>query len=92
MKTIHRAITMTVGAGIFVTLFVSNAFAGCGDLNLKGPWEFANTSENSSFGPKSDQASASARGGRGASIVGMWKFQFISKGNTGHNPPSRTAR
>ena len=36
--------------------------------------------------PKSDQASASARGGLGASIAGMWKVQLISKGNTGHNP------
>jgi hypothetical protein len=86
MKTISRAITMTVGAGIFVTMFVSNAFAGCGDLNVKGPWEFAKTSENSSLVPKSDEARASARGGLGASIVGMWKFQLISKGNTGHNP------
>jgi hypothetical protein len=29
---------------------------------------------------------ASARGGSGASIFGMWEFQLISKGNTGHNP------
>ena len=86
MKTIHRAITMTVGAGIFVTLFVSNAFAGCGDLNLQGPFEFAKTSENSSLVPKSDEASAWARGGMRASIVGLWKFQLISKSKTGHNP------
>ncbi len=87
MKTISRAITMTVSAGIFVTLFVSNAFAGCGDLNLQGPFEFAKTSENSSLVSKSDEASASARGGLGgASIVGLWKFQLISKGNTGHSP------
>jgi hypothetical protein len=84
MKTISRAITMTVGAGIFVTMLVSNAFAGCGDLNLTGP-EFAQASETSMV-PKSDQASASARGGLGASIAGMWKVQLISKGNTGHNP------
>ena len=86
MKTISRAFTMTVSAGIFVTLFVSNAFAGCGDLNLQGPFEFAKTSEASSLVPKSDEASASARGGFGVSIVGLWKFQLISKGNTGHNP------
>jgi hypothetical protein len=75
---------MTVGAGIFVTMLVSNAFAGCGDLNLTGP-EFAQASETSMV-PKSDQARASAGGGLGASIAGMWKVQLISKGNTGHNP------
>ena len=27
-----------------------------------------------------------ARGPARASIVGMWNFQFVSKGNTAHNP------
>jgi hypothetical protein len=87
MKTIYRAISMTVGAGIFVTMFVSNAFAGCGDLaSLQGPFEFAKTGETSGLLPKSAEATAAARGGLGASIVGLWKTQLISKGNTSHNP------
>ena len=45
MKAISRAITMTLGAGIFSALLVSNAFAGCGDLsNLEGPFKMARTS------------------------------------------------
>jgi hypothetical protein len=86
MRIISRTITMTLSTGLFATLFVSNAFAGCGDLNLNAPFEFAKTSEYSSLVPKSDEPSPSSRGGTSASIVGLWKFQLISKGNTGHNP------
>jgi hypothetical protein len=88
MKTISRAITMTVSAGIFVTLFVSKANAGCGDLtSLQGPFEFAKVSSDL----RQPEASAEpgktlSRGFGGASIVGLWKTQLISKGNTGHNP------
>ncbi len=88
MKTISRTITVTLGAGIFVTMFVSQAMAGCGDLSaLQGPLEFAKQSaELRPSTPAAEPESAEARGGASASMVGMWKFQFISKGNTGHNP------
>jgi hypothetical protein len=87
MKTISRTITMTLSAGLFVTLFVSNAFAGCGDLNLQGPFEFAQSSESRLLAASAEEETASAHRWGGVSIVGMWKFQLISKGNTGHNPP-----
>jgi hypothetical protein len=89
MKAISRAITMTLSMGIFSALFVSSAFAACGDLSsLEGPLVFAHQSaEARLFGPSVEPENASARGGSGASIVGMWDIQLISKGNTGHNPP-----
>jgi hypothetical protein len=88
MKTISRAITMTVSAGIFVTLFVSKATAACGDLtSLQGPFEFANASSDSRLQASAEPGKALSRGFGGASIVGFWKTKFISKGNTGHNPP-----
>jgi predicted small lipoprotein YifL len=85
MKTIYRAITMTLSAGIFVTLFVSKASAGCGDIP-KGPFEFPQASADARSAAPGEADNVLARGSSGASIVGLWKFQFISKGNTGHNP------
>jgi hypothetical protein len=88
MKTIFQAITTTIGAGIFATMFVSQAMAGCGDLSsLQAPFEFPQ--QNADLRPVAHAAQpdgAEARGGSGASIVGMWQIQFISKGNTSHNP------
>jgi hypothetical protein len=89
MKAIYRAITMTLGAGIFSALFVSNAVAGCGDLaSLQGPLKLVDTAvEARLLAPRLESANPERRGGRsGASIVGMWKVQLISKGNTSHNP------
>ena len=37
MKTISQAITMTIGAGIFATMFVSQAMAGCGEQARYSP-------------------------------------------------------
>ncbi len=89
MKTIYRAITMTLGAGVLGALFISNAVAGCGDLaSLQGPFQLvdpnvvANVLASRVEGITPDQRS----GGSSASIVGMWSFQLISKGNTSHNP------
>jgi len=89
MKAISRVMTMTLGAGVLLTMFVSRASAGCGDLsNLRGPFEFASASTHLRAGASSAQAeSALARGGSSSpSIVGLWNVQFISQGNTGHNP------
>jgi hypothetical protein len=88
MKTITRAITMTVGAGIFVTMFVSNAIAGCGDLSsLQGPFTLVDPQvEARALAPRVESANPDQRGGSSASIVGMWQVQLISKGNTGNNP------
>ena len=79
---------MTVGAGILSALFVSNALAGCGDLsNLEGPFKLADPLvEAKTAAPRVESANPEQRGGSGASVVGMWKIQLISKGNTSHNP------
>lgn len=79
---------MTFGAGILGALSVSNAVAGCGDLSsLQGPFEMAKPGaelRQPEAAAKAD--SANQRGGSSASIVGLWKVQLISKGNTSHNP------
>jgi hypothetical protein len=42
MNAISRSITKTLGSWVFLTLLVSQATAGCGDLtNLQGPFSFA---------------------------------------------------
>jgi len=90
MKAISRAMTMILGAGVLVTMFVSKANAGCGDLsNLQGPFEYALPGAHlRSAAPSAEAESALARGGgpSSASIVGLWNVQFVSQGNTGHNP------
>ena len=88
MKAISRAITMTVGAGIISAIFVSNAVAGCGDLSsLGGPFKLVDPQvEAKAAAPRVESANPDQHGGPSASIVGMWKIQLISKGNTGHNP------
>jgi hypothetical protein len=88
MKSIYRAMTMTLGAGILVTMFVSKAHAGCGDLsNLNGPFVLAQPNSHlRSAGASADAETALARGSSSASIVGMWNVQFVSQGNTGHSP------
>jgi hypothetical protein len=88
MKTISQAITMTLGAGMFVLLFAPRATAGCGDLTtLRGPFVFAQDMPNLSLLSRTAEAQNSEeRGPAGASLVGMWNFQLVSEGNTAHNP------
>lgn len=80
--------TMILGAGVLVTMFVSKANAGCGDLsNLQGPLVFATASTHlRAAAPSAEAESALARGSSSPSIVGLWNVQFVSQGNTGHNP------
>ena len=88
MKAISRTITMTVGAGILSALFVSNALASCGDLSsFEGSFKLVDPPvEAKAFAPRLEGASSEQRGSSGVSMVGMWKVQLISKGNTSHNP------
>ena len=82
MNAISRLLAVTLGGTILSTIFVANAFAGCGDLgNLRGPFAFARAD-----GEGHQQSSAAIPGPSSATIVGFWKVQFISKGNTTHNP------
>ncbi len=80
---------MTLGAGILGAVLVSNAVAGCGDLaSLQGPFKLADPAVVAkALAPKAESANPDQRSGQSsASIVGMWQFQFLSQGNTGHNP------
>lgn len=89
MKAISRALTMTLGAVIFVTMSVSNAVAGCGDLsNLQGPFQFVSpTAHLRSAAPAAEKTTALSRGGSmNPSIVGLWNIQFLSLGNASHSP------
>jgi hypothetical protein len=86
---IFRAVTFTLGAGVLSASFVSSAFGGCGDLpGLQGPFKFADPLVVAqAFAPRVEGLVPDQRGGGpSVSIVGMWRFQYISKGNTGHNP------
>ena len=88
MKAISRTVTMTLGAGILLAISVSNAVAGCGDMSsLRGPFQFAVPgAESRQEQPAAQANNAKFQGLSTPSIVGFWKFQFISKGNTTHNP------
>jgi hypothetical protein len=80
---------MALGAGIFVTMSVSNAVAGCGDLsNLQGPFQFVSpTAHFRSAAPAAEKTTALSRGGSmNPSIVGLWNVQLLSLGNASHNP------
>ena len=90
MKTIFRAIALTLSTGVWSALLVSNAFAGCGDLSiLQRPFQFAEAGALLHPGASLVEGAtplARATQGPDPSIVGLWKTQLISKGNTGHNP------
>jgi len=81
---------MTLGAGVFVTMSVSSAMAGCGaltDWNRPFVLTTPSTPVLRVMTPAAKSAQPSYRGNNGPSMVGMWSTQFISKGNTSHNPP-----
>lgn len=88
MKTISRTITTILGAGVFLTVLVSNAFAGCGDsTQFQGPFQMAQPLAMLAGAPSIRPNSRGLEGQSSASIVGMWKIQFIAQGDSAHNPP-----
>ncbi len=78
----------TLGAFVSAAVFVPAAMAGCGDVSVaNGP--FTMTSSNTVVQAAQVSPAAKFQTGTGdsvASIVGMWSFQFISKGNLTHAP------
>jgi predicted small lipoprotein YifL len=86
MKTISRAITITLSTGILAATCASQAFAACGEIP-KGPFEFPEHAVVSRVLAAATQEKASDENPTTASIVGMWKIQLTSKGNTANNPP-----
>jgi hypothetical protein len=78
-----------------VAAFAPAVHAGCGDTsNLQPPFVFTNSVQVSNrqavLQRASSAAKALAEGGSAtintATIVGMWNIQFLSLGNTTHNP------
>ena len=87
MKTILQAISMT-----FLGSMLAWPAMARGDLSvvLQGPYQLASPDAIlKSFNPTPKTEKPSDDGSRGSSpsIVGLWKVQLISKGNTHHNTP-----
>jgi hypothetical protein len=70
-----------------------SALAGCGDTSgLQAPFVMVQPSSSGQVvAQRAGLAVAAMAGGNAtvniANMVGMWKIQFISQGNTAHNPP-----
>jgi hypothetical protein len=87
VKTLPRIIFQTLSAGAFLSLLVSTASAGCGDVsNLYAPFRMADAATLRMLSPDAAGAKSQLQGFSNQSLVGMWKIQFISEGNTAHNP------
>jgi len=91
MKTLSRMLPTALTAVFGLTLMVSTANAGCGDLTtLQAPFQFAKAGwDQAPSGEASGQEGALQahwNGSSDPSIVGLWQIQLVSKGNTTHNP------
>jgi hypothetical protein len=89
MTIIFKTVSSTLSAVLILALSVSKASAGCGDVsNLSAPWVFAQPTALARAGSQTTQntETAAARGIASASIVGLWKVQFVSLGNVSHSP------
>lgn len=76
---------------VTLAALASKAFAGCGDVSsLQPPFQFAD-SQALALHAAATVNSATSRSENAmnniASPIGMWNIQFISLGNTSHNPP-----
>jgi hypothetical protein len=90
MKVVHRAMTTTLSVAVAGVLFVPAATA-CAP-QMQAPF----TMQQLRLDPQNPLESVSSAGfirdlsntsdAGGASIVGMWSIQFLSMGNTTHNP------
>jgi hypothetical protein len=92
MKNQFRNATYALPA-LLVAVLAPSARAGCGDTrDLQAPFVFAPPSSNAlAVAQRANDATRSAAESgaafSAASIVGLWKIQFLSLGNTSHNPP-----
>jgi len=91
MKVMHRAVTTTLSAAVVGMLLVPAASA-CALTDQPAPSASLQLMQDSQD-PRELVSSASLplelsnlANGRSPSLVGMWSFQFISMGNTTHNP------
>jgi len=94
MRTIHRVITTTATAAIFGVLFIPAASA-CGyspQSLLSGNLQPLLVNAHNPLESASPEAVArdSKTSNGNVSIVGMWSYQFVAKGNPGGAPPDGT--
>lgn len=88
MKVTHRAVTITLSAALVGMLLVPAASA-CALTDQPAPFANLQSVQDS---PDAREVAPSAlelsnlASGRIPSIVGLWSLQFISMGNTNHNP------
>lgn len=92
-----RLITLVFPALSVVGALAPAAHAGCGDTSqLQAPFVFGQPLSQSSSNAQvllqraktaADAIAAGNAAATRATIVGMWRIQFISLGNTAHNPP-----
>lgn len=89
MKTMSRVMATALTTGVLAMLCVSQASAGCVDpVTFQVPFEFHPLLPlQQAYQQAGRFSTGSEQDFNGASIVGMWKVQFVSKGNTAHNPP-----
>jgi len=93
MKVTHRAVTLTLSAAAVGMLLVPAASACALDAAMPATSAIQPLLPDAHYplGLATSAAmfrdlSSSASSGTSPSIVGMWSFQLISKGNTTHNP------
>jgi hypothetical protein len=91
MKAIHNSITTSLSAAAVGILFVSAASA-CAPTELGAPFAMQQLRVDPQNPLESVSSASLARdlssgsNMSNASIVGMWSIQFLSQGNTTHNP------
>jgi hypothetical protein len=93
MKVTHRVLAATLGAAVLGILFVPAASA-CG---VPAQFQGASVTQQLRLDPQNPIESipsaslardlTNASSASSASIVGMWSFRFISKGNSAGTPP-----
>jgi hypothetical protein len=86
MKLLTRShLAHMLSAAAFLPLLATHATAGCGTVgDLTGSFRMASPATMKLLTPA--VATAKAQGNGSPSLVGMWNVQFISQGNTAHNP------
>jgi hypothetical protein len=87
MNFIRRVTTVSAYAALAISI-CSKASAGCGDIgNPQGPFIFPQVRLASPASASVEEAARAAAGASASpSIVGLWSFQFISKGNAAGTP------
>jgi hypothetical protein len=82
MHRLSRAVIATLGGIIVTTAFASTAKAGCLDLPslISGPRMGVSALYLPGHGGA--VSAQNQQGDEGATIVGMWQFEFISQGNS----------